>query len=210
MRTASRRSATSSPSGACRSSSDRPSARSGRARSPHTRARRAPATYWCPRPHGRPTSPPSRRATSCARASSTSAGRSRDFAGLGPEVSYRRRLFCVPGRFWLVADEVLGTGSFTGESLVHLHPDDGGAGQLRRTPRRRRGTRRRGVDDRAAGRCTEPRALRWRLRSGAARLARARRGRAWRPAPVIVVRAAGALPLLTGYALVPRSDAVSG
>ena len=32
----------------------------------------------------------------------------------------------------------------------------------------------------------------------------------WRPAPVLVVRTAGALPLLTGYALVPRSAGVPG
>jgi hypothetical protein len=32
----------------------------------------------------------------------------------------------------------------------------------------------------------------------------------WRPSPVIAIRTAGALPLLTGYAFVPRSAGMSG
>src|SRR5262249_12549453 len=35
---------------------------------------------------------------------------------------HRRCVFCLPGRFWIVCDELVGTGSWEGESLLHLHP----------------------------------------------------------------------------------------
>ena len=136
-------------------------------------------------------------------------GTIRDFAGLGPEVRYRRRMFCVPGRFWLVADDLLGPGGFVGESLVHLHPDAivraDCAGRpvvlVQRSPDAAMtvlvaGVRSLGL----AGGVADPEPQGW----------YALDDEAWRPAPVIVVRTAGALPLLTGYALVPRSAGVAG
>jgi heparinase II/III-like protein len=36
---------------------------------------------------------------------------------------HRRRVFCLPGRFWLVCDEILGNGDARAESFVHFHPD---------------------------------------------------------------------------------------
>ena len=36
---------------------------------------------------------------------------------------HRRRVFCLPGRFWLVCDEVLGTGVWKAESFLHFHPE---------------------------------------------------------------------------------------
>jgi hypothetical protein len=130
-------------------------------------------------------------------------GSIRGFAGLGPDVLYRRRLFCVPGRFWLVADEVLGSGAFAGESLVHLHPDAAVRAQCAGRPlvvAQRgdaaltvvtSGVRSLGL----AGGVAEPEPLGW----------HAVDDEAWRPAPVVVLRTSGTLPLLTGYALVPRS-----
>jgi hypothetical protein len=129
------------------------------------------------------------------------------FAGLGPELRYRRRMFCLPGRFWLVCDDVLGHGSFTGESLVHLHPDvtvqaacDGRPVlAITRSPRSTMmvltaGARSVGI----LGGIEEPNAQGWYPAAGGA----------WRPAPVLAVRMSGALPLLTAYALVPRSAGV--
>ncbi len=44
-------------------------------------------------------------------------------AGAEPRIRHRRRVFCMPGRFWLVADELLGSGAVEAESMIHLHPD---------------------------------------------------------------------------------------
>jgi hypothetical protein len=134
-------------------------------------------------------------------------GTCQGFAGLGTEIRYRRRMFCLPGRFWLVCDDVLGSGSFAGESLVHLHPDvtvraacDGRpALAIARSPQSTMtvltaGARSVGI----LGGIEEPDAQGWYPAAGGA----------WRPAPVLALRMSGALPLLTGYALVPRSVGV--
>jgi hypothetical protein len=129
------------------------------------------------------------------------------FAGLGPDVRYRRRMFCLPERFWLVCDDLIGPGSFSGESLVHLHPDVSVRGAcagrpvvtIARTPACAMtvllaGAKSLGI----VGGVDDPEPQGW-YPTGAG---------GWRPAPVLVVRIAGALPLLTGYALVPRSAGV--
>ena len=131
------------------------------------------------------------------------------FAGQGSEVRYRRRTFCVPGRFWLVTDELVGQGTFSGESLVHVHPEvtvragcDGGRPRVTLVGGERAtatlllaGAKSLGL----AGGVEAP-PLGWHAASDGA----------WRPAPVVVVRTAGTLPLLTGYAFVPRSPLVRG
>ncbi len=38
-------------------------------------------------------------------------------------LNHRRRVFGVPGRFWLVCDEILGSGQWDVESFIHFHPD---------------------------------------------------------------------------------------
>src|SRR5262249_42280008 len=45
-------------------------------------------------------------------------------AHLAPDLRlrHRRRVFCVPGRFWIVCDELLGTGTWEAESFIHFHP----------------------------------------------------------------------------------------
>ena len=131
------------------------------------------------------------------------------FAGLGPDVRYRRRMFCVPGRFWLVTDELLGQGTFSGESLVHLHPEvtvragcDGGrpAVTLVRGERATATLFPAGVKSLAIAGGIEAPPLGWHAAGNGD----------WRPAPVVVIRTAGTLPLLTGYALVPRTGVVRG
>jgi hypothetical protein len=117
---------------------------------------------------------------------------------------HRRRVFCLPGRFWIVCDEILGTGTWEAESFLHLHPEarltatcqgrpsftvarsdtawleivPAGAGEVRVVQ---------GVE--------EPRPQGW---------VAARAGER-RPAPVLSLAAAGRLPLAFGYALLPRA-----
>jgi hypothetical protein len=136
-------------------------------------------------------------------------GTCQNFAGLGADVWYRRRVLCMPGRFWIVADELIGSGSFTGESLIHLHPDAvvraDCAGRPAIVVERGHdaslsvlvaGVRSVGL----LGGVADPEPQGW----------YASRTGGWRPAPVVVVRTAGTLPLLTGYALVPRSAGMAG
>jgi hypothetical protein len=102
-------------------------------------------------------------------------GSCQNFAGLGPDVWYRRRVLCMPGRFWIVADELFGTGAFTGESLIHLHPDAVVSTALPSDDRGRAEPC--GVDRGAGGRRPEPRARRRRRRSRAPGLVRVANGR---------------------------------
>jgi hypothetical protein len=136
-------------------------------------------------------------------------GTCQNFAGLGPDAWYRRRVLCMPGRFWIVADELFGTGSFTGESLIHLHPDAvvraDCAGRpiiaAERGPGASVSVLVAGVRSlNLLGGVADPEPQGWYpSRTGG-----------WRPAPVVVIRTAGTLPILTGYALVPRSAGMSG
>lgn len=128
---------------------------------------------------------------------------------LGADLRFRRRLFCVPGAFWLVTDELMGGGTFTGESLVHLHPDAtvraDCAGRpvvsAGRSPESSLTVLVAGVKSLGlSGGMPGPAPQGWYPADDGA----------WRPSPVIAIRTAGALPLLTGYALVPRSPAMSG
>ncbi len=41
----------------------------------------------------------------------------------GADLRHRRCVFCLSGRFWIVCDELVGSGQWEGESLLHLHPD---------------------------------------------------------------------------------------
>src|SRR2546425_11499207 len=42
-------------------------------------------------------------------------------------LNHRRRVFCLPGRFWLVCDEMLGSGVWDLESFIHFHPEATGS-----------------------------------------------------------------------------------
>jgi hypothetical protein len=47
------------------------------------------------------------------------------FARLAPDLRlrHRRHVFCLPGRFWVVCDEVTGSGEWEVESFLHFHPE---------------------------------------------------------------------------------------
>src|SRR5437867_1779551 len=51
------------------------------------------------------------------------AGTHDGFAHRTPALKHRRRVFCLPGRFWVIADELIGAGGVEAESFIHLHPD---------------------------------------------------------------------------------------
>jgi uncharacterized heparinase superfamily protein len=120
-------------------------------------------------------------------------------------LQHRRRVLCMPGRFWIVCDELLGSGEHTVESFIHFHPESvieaschdrlafraarslGASVQIVTA-----GTHEvrvaRGIDD--------PEPFGW-YRSGLG---------APVAAPALTLAAAGRLPLVIGYAIIPRND----
>jgi hypothetical protein len=124
----------------------------------------------------------------------------------GADVRHRRSVFCLPGRFWIVCDEVLGTGEFEGESLIHLHPDaylraacaGGRLGLIaERSEHASVGIVVAGGEFAVHTAVEGPRPQGW----------FARRPSEFDPAPALVIPVAGPLPLVTGYALLPRQSA---
>lgn len=129
------------------------------------------------------------------------------FAHLAPDLRlcHRRRVFCLPGRFWLVCDELLGTGTWDAESFVHFHPGITLTAVCRGRPAF--------VASRSAGATLQV------VPAGAGEVRvshgddgpppqgwyAARYGERW-PAPVLTLVAGGQLPLVFGYALLPRTD----
>jgi uncharacterized heparinase superfamily protein len=122
---------------------------------------------------------------------------------LDMRLGHRRRVFCLPGRFWLVCDEIIGTGDWELESFVHFHPEV----TLTAVHRGRQGfiaarsdtawvqVVPAGVPElRVTGGVEAPRPQGWYA---------ARHGER-RPAPVLSLVTAGRLPRVFGYALVPR------
>jgi hypothetical protein len=115
----------------------------------------------------------------------------------------RRLVLCLPGRFWLVIDQVNGTGPWAGESLLHLDPNCRVDAVCNGRPvllvSRPPGARcalafAGGTDVRLVGGLVTPRAQGWIARTP---------GRV-EPAQVIVLPVAGTRPLVAGYAIVPR------
>jgi hypothetical protein len=120
-------------------------------------------------------------------------------------LAHRRRVLCLPGRFWIVCDELLGSGEHTVESFVHFHPETVLEASCR---------------NRLAFRAARSPASRVQLVVAGAHEARVARGVVdpapfgwYRPdlgaaaaAPVLTLAMAGRLPLLLGYAIVPRSQ----
>jgi len=119
-------------------------------------------------------------------------------------LNHRRRVFCLPGRFWLVCDEILGSGQWDVESFIHFHPEvrlvaachgrpafvasRSDAAAVAIVPA--------GVRDvRMTGAVETPAPQGWYAARHGAR----------RPAPVISLAASVRLPFVFGYALVPRS-----
>ncbi len=121
----------------------------------------------------------------------------------GADLRHRRCVFCLPGRFWIVCDELVGSGQWEGESLLHLHPDVA----LRATCAGRPSF----VAERSA------RASVGIVLAGDGEVQvqtglDGTRPQGWyapRPgefvaAPTVSLPVSGALPLVTGYALLPR------
>ncbi len=118
-------------------------------------------------------------------------------------LTHRRRVFCLPGHFWLVCDEILGSGEWDVESFIHFHPE-ATVSAVRRGRQSFVATR----SPEAAVQVVPAGAQELRVTSGVAEP----RPQGWyaarhgtrRPAPVLSLAAAGRLPLVFGYALVPR------
>lgn len=120
-------------------------------------------------------------------------------------LQHRRRVLCLPGRFWIVCDELLGSGEHTMESFVHFHPETILEASCR---------------DRLAFRAARSLGSRVQVVVAGAQEARIARGVeepepfGWyrpdygpaAPAPVLTLATSGRLPLLLGYAIVPRSE----
>jgi hypothetical protein len=118
---------------------------------------------------------------------------------------HRRRVFCLPGRFWLVCDEILGNGEYEAESFIHLHPDAALAMSYRgRTcvTARRSETARLDIvpagarEIRVVQGVEEPQLQGWYA---------PRHGERW-PSTVVSLVVGGRLPLVFGYALLPRAE----
>jgi hypothetical protein len=120
----------------------------------------------------------------------------------GPDVRYRRRVLCWPGRFWLVCDTVLGSGRWEAESQIQLHPDVvvhalcEGRPVLRaaRSPAASIALAFAGAPVRVVAGVDGPRPQGWHAAAPGERAV----------APAVTVAAAGELPLLLAYAIVPR------
>jgi hypothetical protein len=120
-------------------------------------------------------------------------------------LQHRRRVLCLPGRFWIVCDELLGSGEHTVESFIHFHPDSVIEGSCH---------------DRLAFRAARSLGAAVQIVTAGAHEVRVARGIddpepfGWyRPglgtpvaAPALTLAAAGRLPMVIGYAIIPRND----
>jgi hypothetical protein len=116
---------------------------------------------------------------------------------------HRRHVFCLPGRFWVVCDQLMGSGAWQGESLVHLHPDTLVRAECAGRPAFIAGrnetcwvtTTFTGARDvRLTTATMDPRPQGWHAPVVGE----------FRPAPTIALSVDGTLPLVVGYALMPR------
>jgi uncharacterized heparinase superfamily protein len=123
----------------------------------------------------------------------------------GADLRHRRCVFSVPGRFWIVCDELVGSGQWEGESLLHLHPDVRLRASCAGRPSfvaERSSRARLGIVLAGNGEV--------RVHTGLA----GQRPQGWYAphpgefvaAPAISLPVSGMLPLVIGYALLPRSD----
>ena len=120
-------------------------------------------------------------------------------------LGHRRRVFCLPGRFWVVCDEIVGTGVWEAESFVHFHPavvlSACHRGHLSFTAARSGAARVQIVPSgaqevRVVCGTGEPNPQGW----------YAPRPRERSAAQVLSLVTGGRLPLVFGYALLPRSE----
>jgi hypothetical protein len=119
-------------------------------------------------------------------------------------LTHRRRLFALPGRFWLVCDEILGSGLWELESYLHFHP----AVMLSAVHREHQAFVAARGD--ATVQIVPAGAREFRLERGVETPEpqgwyAARHGDR-QPAPVLSMLATARLPYVFGYALVPRAS----
>ncbi|MCW5892655.1 MAG: heparinase II/III family protein [bacterium] len=121
----------------------------------------------------------------------------------GERLRHRRHVFCLPGRFWVVCDQLLGSGEWDGESLVHLHPQTLVRAECAGKPAFIAGrnetcwvtmTFAGARDVRLTTATMEPQPQGWHAPAVGE----------FEPAPTIALSVAGSLPLVAGYALMPR------
>jgi hypothetical protein len=119
---------------------------------------------------------------------------------------HRRCIVGLPGRFWIVCDELVGTGTWSGASLIHLHADARVLAACAGRPAF--------VASRGAGRRltlvfagTEPVELATGAIEPVAQGWHAVAPGEFRPAATVALPVRGALPLVAGYALLPDADA---
>lgn len=124
----------------------------------------------------------------------------------GADLRHRRRVLCLPGRFWIVCDELLGAGVATAESYVHLHPETTVAAVCQGRPAFHVARSAQamaqivfagGARVEMAGGIPEPRPQGWVSDGVGVRT----------PAPTIVLGMGGRLPLVLAYAILPRTGA---
>lgn len=127
-------------------------------------------------------------------------------AALDADRRHRRCIAGLPGRFWIVCDELVGTGPWSGASLIHLHPDSRVLAACVGRPAF--------VASRGAGRRltivfagTEPVELNTGTIEPSAQGWHAVAPGEFRPAPTVALPVRGQLPLVAGYALLPDGDA---
>ena len=120
-------------------------------------------------------------------------------------LQHRRRVLCLPGKFWIVCDELLGSGEHTVESFVHFHPE---------------AVIESSCHDRFAFRAARSLGAAVQIVTAGSHEVRMARGIdgpdpvGWyRPglgapvaAPTLTLAAVGRLPLVMGYAILPRTE----
>lgn len=116
---------------------------------------------------------------------------------------HRRHVFCLPGRFWVLCDQLVGSGAWQGESLIHLHPETLVRAECAGKPAFIAGrnetcwvtmTFAGARDVRLTTATMEPQPQGWHAPAVGE----------FRPAPTVALSVAGPLPLVAGYALMPR------
>jgi hypothetical protein len=124
---------------------------------------------------------------------------------LDMRLHHRRRVFCLPGRFWLVCDEIIGSGEWGIESFLHFHPEvevratcSGGAPcfSAARSARSQLQVVAAGTPEVRLVQGAEDPPQGWYAARAGER----------EPAAVLSLRARGRLPLVFGYALLPRAE----
>ena len=135
------------------------------------------------------------------------AGTHDGFARLSTDLrlSHRRHVFCLPGRFWIVCDQLLGSGDWEVESFLHLHPEASLSASCQGRPCFTAAR-----SDVAWLQIVPAGASEVRVNHGVEGPAPqgwyAPRPGERRPAAVISLAHEGRAPLVLGYALLPRAD----